>query len=51
VVIHFPGHRRAPECLYRAGLICKQAGRDDLARRLWSELRRSYPAYELRIDH
>jgi hypothetical protein len=43
VVIHFPGHQRAPECLYRAGQICQKTGREDLARRLWSELRRSYP--------
>jgi len=43
VVIHFPRHRRAPECLYRAGQICQRAGREDLARRLWSELLRSYP--------
>jgi len=43
VVIHFSGHRLAPECLYRAGQICQRAGQAGLARRLWSELQRSYP--------
>jgi len=43
VVVHFPGHKLAPECLYQAGLICQHEGRKDLAQRLWSQLRRSYP--------
>lgn len=44
VVIHFPGHRRAPECLLRAGRICEREGKEQPARRLWSELMRSYPS-------
>lgn len=43
VVVHFPGHQFAPECLYRAGQICQVEGRNDLAERLWSQLRRNYP--------
>lgn len=43
VVIHFPGHGLAPECLYRAGEICRQSGLDVQAAGLWQELVRTYP--------
>ncbi len=44
VVIHFPGHSLAPECLYRAAGICERSGRIDQAVGLWSELVGAYPA-------
>ncbi len=43
VVIHYPAHALAPECLYRAGLLYRQADQDRKAERLWSELIRRYP--------
>jgi len=44
VVIHFPGHALAPQCLYEAGMICRQSGNSEQAAGLWAELVRSYPA-------
>ena len=44
VAIHFPGNPLAPECLFRAAQICQQAGQQDSAAGLWSEVVRSYPA-------
>lgn len=43
VVIHFPAHGLAPECLYRAGLLCQQSEKTNKAEQLWSELIRRYP--------
>lgn len=43
VVIHFPRHERAPECLYRAGELCAGEGRKETAVRLWTELVETYP--------
>jgi tetratricopeptide (TPR) repeat protein len=42
VVIHYPDHPLAAECLYTAGTLCHQTGRDEAARRLWSELINDY---------
>jgi TolA-binding protein len=44
VVIHFPGHRYAAECLYRAGELCRASGQHESAARLWLELIRCHPA-------
>ena len=43
VVVHFGGHELAPECLYRAGLLCRLAGREQQAHQLWMELINGYP--------
>jgi len=43
VVIHFPRHDLAAECLYHAGTLCREAGQADQARGLWEELLREYP--------
>jgi len=42
VVIHFPKHEYAPECLFRTGRICRQLGLNRQAGQLWSELIRDY---------
>ncbi len=44
VAIHFPGHKLAPESLFRAGQLCQRAGRPELAANLWTELVSRYPA-------
>jgi len=44
VVIHFPGHQLAPECLHRAAEICVRHGQPGQASTLWSELIENYPA-------
>jgi len=44
VAVHFPGHKLAPESLYRAGQICQRAGHPELAANLWAELVGKYPA-------
>jgi TolA-binding protein len=43
VVIHFPEHGYAPECLYRAGEICAKTGDVQQAAVLWSGLLDRYP--------
>lgn len=43
VVMHFPGHQLAGECLYRAGDLCRQSGRNEQAEHLWMELVANYP--------
>ena len=43
VVVHFAGHQLAPECLYRAGQLCRLAGRQQQASQLWTELANVYP--------
>jgi len=43
VVVHFPGHQLASECLYRAGELCRQEGRPQQAKALWTELVAHYP--------
>ncbi len=43
IVIHFPRHDLAAECLYHAGTLCREAGQADQARGLWEELLREYP--------
>jgi len=43
VVIHFPEHALAPECLYLAGELCRRSGEGEQAATLWSELLRIYP--------
>lgn len=43
VVIHFPGHGLAPQCLFEAAEICRRSGRPEQAAALWSELVRDYP--------
>jgi hypothetical protein len=43
VVVHFPGHPLVPECLYRAGDLCRSAGRAEQAKTLWNELVTAYP--------
>ncbi len=46
VVIHFPEHRSAPECLYRAGAIAAQMGAAEQAATLWRETARRWPDVE-----
>ncbi len=43
VVVHYPTHARVPECLYRAGELCRRSGQNEQARRLWTELMTLYP--------
>lgn len=43
VVVHFPRHPLAAECLYHAGEICIRCGQKEQANRLWSELVNLYP--------
>lgn len=43
VVVHFPGHPLAAECLYRSARLCRDAGRDEQARTLVNELTTVYP--------
>lgn len=43
VVIHFPGNALAPQSLFEAGEICRQAGQLEQAIELWLEVGRSYP--------
>jgi len=43
VVIHYPRHALAAESLWRAGQLCLDEGRPDLAAGLWRELVRTYP--------
>jgi TolA-binding protein len=43
LVIHYPRHRLAAESLWRAGRLCVEEGRADLAAGLWRELVRDYP--------
>lgn len=50
VVIQYPDHSFAPECLYTAGHLCRLAGRHESARRLWSELIGQYPKATPWID-
>jgi tetratricopeptide (TPR) repeat protein len=43
VVVHFPHHPLAAECLYRAGDLCRRSGQREQAAALWSELISAYP--------
>ncbi len=44
VAIHYPVHPLAAESLFRAGELCRRAGRSELAANLWLELIQQYPA-------
>lgn len=50
VVIHYPDHPLAPECLYTAGELCRRTQRDQQAAELWSELVGNYPKATQWID-
>lgn len=43
VVVHFPYHPRAAECLFRAGRMCRLSGQAEQAADLWTELTNTYP--------
>ncbi len=43
VVVHFPHHPLAPECLYRAGALCRRTGQLEQGQALWSDLMAAYP--------
>jgi TolA-binding protein len=43
VVVHFPGHARGPESLYRAGRVMVDLDQPEAAGRLWLELIQRYP--------
>ncbi len=50
VVIHAPRADLAPECLYRAGQLCRDAEQPDQARALWAELIETYPDAQPWVD-